>query len=55
MNILIPMAGAGSRFFDAGYTDPKPLIQIEGKTMIQRVIENLDLDGNFIFPRFPKR
>ncbi|WP_290941858.1 glycosyltransferase family 2 protein [Hyphomonas sp.] len=49
MNILIPMAGAGSRFFDAGYTDPKPLIQIEGKTMIQRVIENLDLDGNFIF------
>jgi dTDP-glucose pyrophosphorylase len=49
MNILIPMAGAGSRFFDAGYKDPKPLIDIEGKPMIERVIENLNLDGNFIF------
>ena len=42
MNILIPMAGAGSRFQQMGYTFPKPLIEIEGKPMIQTVVENLD-------------
>ena len=31
LNILIPMAGAGSRFQKAGYTFPKPLIDVEGK------------------------
>ena len=35
MNILIPMAGAGKRFFDAGYIFPKPLIEIDNKPMIQ--------------------
>ncbi len=35
MNILIPMAGAGSRFEKAGYTFPKPLIEVNGKPMIQ--------------------
>lgn len=35
------MAGAGSSFVKAGYTFPKPLIDINGKTMIQLVIENL--------------
>lgn len=41
INIVIPMAGAGSRFKEAGYTFPKPLIDINGKPMIQFVIENL--------------
>lgn len=41
LNIVIPMAGAGSRFSLAGYTDPKPLIPIHGKPMIKWVIENL--------------
>ena len=41
INILIPMAGAGSRFAQAGYKDPKPLIQIHGVPMIRWVIENL--------------
>ncbi len=39
--IVIPMAGAGSRFKEAGYSFPKPLIDINGKPMIQLVIENL--------------
>lgn len=41
LNIVIPMAGAGSRFKVAGYIDPKPLIPIHGKPMIKWVIENL--------------
>lgn len=41
INIVIPMAGAGSRFNVAGYTDPKPLIPVHGKPMIKLVIENL--------------
>tara|TARA_B100000900_G_scaffold409300_1_gene424978 strand:+ start:396 stop:1100 length:705 start_codon:yes stop_codon:yes gene_type:complete len=49
MNILIPMAGAGSRFEKAGYTFPKPLIEIHGKPMIQKVVENLNLKGRYIF------
>jgi HAD superfamily hydrolase (TIGR01509 family) len=49
MNVLIPMAGAGSRFQQAGYTFPKPLIEVNGKPMIQTVVENLGVEANFIF------
>lgn len=49
LNVLIPMAGAGSRFEKAGYTFPKPLIEINGKPMIQLVVDNLNLECNFIF------
>jgi len=49
MNILIPMAGEGSRFKKEGYTFPKPLIEVNGKPMIQCVVENLDFDANYIF------
>ena len=49
MNVLIPMAGAGSRFEKAGYTFPKPLIEVNGKPMIQVVVENLTVEANFIF------
>ena len=49
LNILIPMAGAGSRFEQAGYTFPKPLIEVNGKPMIQVVVENLNLDANYIY------
>src|SRR5210317_2491238 len=49
LNVLIPMAGAGSRFAQAGYTFPKPLIDVNGKPMIQVVVENIGLDANFIF------
>tara|TARA_R110000824_G_scaffold32156_6_gene104026 strand:+ start:10241 stop:11614 length:1374 start_codon:yes stop_codon:yes gene_type:complete len=49
MKVLIPMAGAGSRFQAAGYTFPKPLIEVKGKPMIQLVIENLNIDAQHIF------
>lgn len=49
MNVLIPMAGAGSRFAAAGYTFPKPLIEVNGKPMIQVVVENLNIEANYIF------
>lgn len=49
LNVLIPMAGAGSRFQDAGYTFPKPLIEVNGKPMIQLVVENLNIKANYIF------
>jgi HAD superfamily hydrolase (TIGR01509 family) len=49
MNVLIPMAGAGSRFQQAGYTFPKPLIDIEGKPMIQVVVDNLNIEATYIY------
>ena len=49
MNVLIPMAGAGSRFAQAGYTFPKPLIEVHGKPMIQVVVENLNIDAHYIY------
>jgi beta-phosphoglucomutase-like phosphatase (HAD superfamily)/dTDP-glucose pyrophosphorylase len=49
MKVLIPMAGAGSRFQQAGYTFPKPLIEVNGKPMIQVVVENLNIDAQHIF------
>lgn len=49
MKILIPMAGEGSRFAKEGYTFPKPLIDVNGKPMIQKVVENLNFDAEYIF------
>jgi dTDP-glucose pyrophosphorylase len=49
LNVLIPMAGAGSRFEKSGYTFPKPLIDVNGEPMIKVVSENLNLDANFIY------
>ncbi len=49
LNVLIPMAGEGSRFTKAGYTFPKPLIEVRGKPMVQVVTENLNMDARFIY------
>jgi len=50
INIVIPMAGLGSRFSNAGYDHPKPFIDVLGKPMIQRVLDNLYCtDANYIF------
>ncbi len=49
LNVLIPMAGEGSRFVSAGYVFPKPLIEVMGKPMIQVVVENIGIDANYIF------
>lgn len=49
MQILIPMAGEGSRFKAENYTFPKPLIDVKGCPMIQRVVENLKFEATYIF------
>ena len=49
LNVLIPMAGAGSRFEQAGYTFPKPLIDVSGSPMIQVVVNNLNFESKHTF------
>lgn len=52
VNILIPMAGRGSRFAAVGFVQPKPLIDVAGKSMISWVLDNIDskaIDAHFIF------
>lgn len=43
------MAGKGSRFLDAGYKTPKPLIDVDGISMIELVINNIGLHYKYIF------
>lgn len=47
LNLLIPLAGDGSRFKKAGFNDPKPFIDINGQPMIERVIKNLALEDPY--------
>ncbi len=49
MNILIPMAGLASRFTNEGFKLPKPLIKVDGQTLIEHTIKTLDLNGRYIF------
>ena len=51
LNIVVPMAGAGSRFAKAGFKIPKPLIPVRGTPMIRLVIENVrpQREHRFIF------
>lgn len=49
MQILIPMAGAGSRFVEAGFKNPKPLIDVLGYPMIRSVINNLGVYHDYTF------
>jgi len=49
INILIPMAGDGKRFLDAGYDIPKFLIDIFEKPMIENVVKSLNIAGNYIY------
>jgi dTDP-glucose pyrophosphorylase len=48
-NILIPMAGLGSRFTIEGYKEVKPMIKINGETMIKKAVDSLGLNGQLIF------
>jgi len=41
MRLILPMAGNGNRFAEAGYNKPKPLINVGGEPMFMRVIENI--------------
>lgn len=51
LNIVIPMAGGGAAFKNAGYSFPKPLIDVNGKTMVEVVVHNLrpSMPHRFIF------
>jgi NDP-sugar pyrophosphorylase family protein len=49
INILIPMAGLGSRFAEKGYEKPKPLIDVNGVPMIKAVVDSLNISGHYIF------
>ncbi len=50
MNILIPMAGLGSRFLTKGFHQPKPLIDVNGTPMIIRAIESIGFkDAKYMF------
>ena len=49
MQIIISMAGLGSRFYERGFVTPKHLIKIENKTLIELAIETLDIEGDYIF------
>lgn len=49
MTIIIPMSGRGQRFIDKGYKAPKPLIIIEGKPIIEHVVDMFSKDDRFIF------
>ena len=47
--LILPMAGAGSRFFNVGYTDPKPLLDIEGVPMVIKAVQDLPQTSKKIF------
>ena len=43
VTVVIPMAGEGQRFAKAGFSQPKPFIDVDGETMIERVLDNVRL------------
>lgn len=49
INIVIPMAGRGSRFANAGYVLPKPLIDVHGRPMIEFVTHNITPNDEYKF------
>ena len=49
-NVVLPIAGLGKRFSDGGYQTPKPLIPVDGKTIVEKSMDSLDYsDCNLIF------
>ncbi len=49
LNVIIPMAGLGSRFEDSEHILPKPLVDVNQKPMIQVAVENLNINANYIY------
>lgn len=49
MHIVIPLSGIGKRFIEAGYSDPKPLIIVEGKPIIEHVVNLFPNETKFTF------
>lgn len=54
MQLIVPMAGLGQRFADAGYTTPKPLIPICGVPMVVRAVQDLPQAGHIVFVVHPR-
>ncbi len=49
INVVLPMAGQGSRFANVGYKKPKPFVDVLGLPMIERVLQNLMIpDARYI-------
>ncbi len=51
LNIVVPLAGLGTKFKEAGYAFPKALVDIQGQTMIELVVKNIrpQVEHRFIF------
>jgi NDP-sugar pyrophosphorylase family protein len=49
MKVIVPMAGTGDRFRKAGYEDPKPLIPVNGKMIIEYILDMFDPDDDYVF------
>ena len=50
MKVVVPMAGFGDRFINAGYEEPKPLIKANGKRLIGHIVDMFDIEKDeFIF------
>ena len=49
MKIIAPMAGTGQRFVDKGYTQPKPLIKVNGKRIIEYIVDMFSPEDEFVF------
>lgn len=49
MQVVIPMSGFGERFRRAGFNTPKPLIPVDGRSIIEHVVRNFPPDSDFVF------
>lgn len=49
MKVIIPMSGIGKRFLEAGYKEPKPLIKVDGKPIIEHIVNMFQGEKDFIF------
>ena len=49
MKVIIPMAGSGNRFVQKGYADPKPLIKVNGKRIVEYILDMFSSEDEVIF------
>lgn len=49
MKVIVPMAGTGDRFVRAGYTDPKPLIKVNGERIIEYINKMFNPEDEIVF------
>ena len=49
MKVIISMSGMSSRFTNSGYTVPKFMIEVDGKTVIEHIVDLYPIDSDFIF------